>query len=123
MEKIEKDAYDSNYSVYAMNEFLLEFIQLVLQFKNEFNYRKSYVVDYSYYKDLECSFKELGIKVDLSSFVMFNRYHKQKCGNRKLNKKKDYSIPSKLMIVLKRPIRTDLHTKADIFLLNKNKGV
>ena len=122
-EKTDHDAYDSDYSLYNMNEHLLEFIQLTLQFKDQFDYRKSFVIDYSYYKDLECSFKELGMNVTglLNKFVLFNRFRKQKCVNRKLNKKKDYSIPSKLMIVLKRPIRTDLGTNADIFLKNKVK--
>uniref|UniRef100_A0A6C0AYQ4 Uncharacterized protein n=1 Tax=viral metagenome TaxID=1070528 RepID=A0A6C0AYQ4_9ZZZZ len=123
-EKIEKDAYDSNYSLYSMNEYLLQLIQLVLRYKEQFNYSKSYVIDSAQYKDIECAFQDLGIDVTplLNKIVVFNRYpDKPKCVNRKISKKKDQSIPSKLMIVLKRPIRTDLHTKADIFLLNKVK--
>jgi len=119
LEKVDNEAYDTNYSVYEMNKYLLEFIELVKTYKDQFNYRKSYVVDYSYYKDLECSFEEIGINVSplLNKFVLFNRYPHKQCKNRKLNKKKDYSIPSKLMIVLKRPIRINLGTKGDIFLL------
>jgi hypothetical protein len=118
-EKSDDQAYDSNFSLYSMNEHLLKLIDLVLQFKNRFDYRKSFVIDYSYYKDIECLFKELAMDINglLDKIVVFNRYQKQKCINRKLHKKKDYSIPSKLMIVLKRPIRTDLGTSADIFLL------
>ena len=119
LEKVEQNAYDSNFSLYSMNDSLLELVNLILQFKNQFNYKKSYVIDSAQYKDLECSFKELNINITplLNKIVVFNRYPNKTCGNRKLSKKKDYSIPSKLMIILKRPIRTDLHTKADIFLL------
>jgi len=124
LEKVDPEAYDSNFSVYQMNEYVLEFIQLVLAYKSQFNYQKSYVIDYSYYKDLECSFKDIGINVTplLNKFVLFNRYPHINCKNHKLAKKKDYSIPSKLMIVLKRPIHTDVETKADIFLLKHPKN-
>jgi hypothetical protein len=66
---------------------------------------------------------EIGIDVRplLNKFVLFNRYQKQNCQNRKISKKKDNSAPSKLMIILKRPIRTNLQTKADIFLKQINK--
>ena len=118
LEKTDHKSYDSNFTVYQMNEALFDFIQLVLQFKGQFNYSKSFVIDSAYYKDIECCFEELGINIIplLNKFVLFNRYPKKKCGNHKLNKKKQSSIPSKLMIILKRPIHTDLKTKADIFL-------
>lgn len=118
LEKVDTEAYDTNYSLYEMNEHFLTFVNLTLNYKCQFNYNKSYVIDSAKYKDIECCFKELCINVTplLNKFVLFNRYHKTKCGNRKLNKKKDYSIPSKLMIVMKRPIKTNLPTKADIFL-------
>jgi len=122
LEKVDKDAYDTDFSVYKMNEYLLEFIQLTLKYKDQFNYSKSYVIDSAQYKDLECSFNDIGIDVTslLNKFVLFNRYQKQNCRNRKISKKKDSSAPSKLMIVLKRPIRTNLGTKSDIFLKQIN---
>jgi len=118
LEKTDTEAYDSALSLYEMNDYLLEFINLTLQFKDQFDYSKSYVIDASQYKDLECAFNELGINVTplMDKFVILNKYHKQTCKNRKLSKKKNYSIPSKCMIILKRPIRTDLGTKGDIFL-------
>jgi len=118
LEKTDNEAYDSYLSLYEMNDSLLEFINLTLRFKDQFDYSKSYVIDSSQYKDLECAFKDIGMNVTslMDKFVIFNRYHKQSCKNRKLSKKTNHSIPSKCMIVLKRPIRTDLGTKGDIFL-------
>ena len=120
LEKVHPEAYDSNFSLYVINDSLLELVNLVLQFKNQFNYSKSYVIESSQYKDIECSFKELNINIKflLNKIVVFNRYPHKKCVNRKVSKKKQYAIPSNFMVILKRPMRTNLQTKADIFLLN-----
>ena len=118
LEKIDNKAYDSDFSLYQMNEYLLEFIQLVLKYKDQFDENKSFVIDSAKYKDLECCFSDLGIDVKplINKFVIVNRYHKLKCANLKLSKKKDYSIPSSLMIILKRPVKYSLQTRGDIFL-------
>ncbi len=120
LEKIDQAAYDSNFCLYILNEYLLELVKITLQYKNQFNYSKSYTIDSSKYKDLECSFKELGINIRplLDKFVLFTRYHKTTCQNRKVSKKKEESIPSSLTVVLKRPVFTDITTQADIFLRN-----
>ena len=69
------------------------------------------------YKDLECCFSELGIDINpiLDKFVISGRYRKYQCVNKKLSKLKESSIPSKLMIVLKRPIKKGIQTQGDIF--------
>ena len=120
IEKGIRDAYNTDFSVYIMNESVLECAKLVLMYKDQFNYSKSYVIDSAYYKDIECCFEELGIDISsvVNKFVIINRFHKKNCRNRKISIKKNESNPSKCMVVLKRPIKTDVHTKADIFLLN-----
>jgi hypothetical protein len=118
LEKTDYTSYDSNFSIYHMNPHLLQFVQLVLFYKDQFNYTKSFTIDSVKYLDIECCFRDLGIDINpnLDNFVVYNRYNKKVCKNRKLKKKDDYSIPSKLMIVAKRPVRYSLETRADIFL-------
>jgi len=118
LEKLDKEAYDSDFSLYIMNEAVKELVNLTLNYKHQFNNHRSYVIDSSYYKDLECCFSDLNLDIRplLKQFVVFNRYHKTKCQNRKVSKKKNVSVPSQLMIILKRPIKDHLKTKADVFL-------
>ena len=100
-----------------MNESVLELCNITFAYKDKFNYKKSFVIDSTKYKDLECCFNEIGIDINpiLNKFVVLTRHTKQKCINKKLSKKKDYSIPSKLMIIPRRPTNNKLPTKGDIF--------
>lgn len=122
LEKIDHNAYDSNFCLYNLNETVLELVQLTMKYKYQFNYSKSYTNDYSQYKDLECAFKYIGINIKplLDKIVVFSRYTKTNCRNRKVPKKKESSIPSSLTVILKRPIRTNVPTSADIFLLKSS---
>jgi len=121
LEKIDPNAYDSAFCLYHLNEAVLQLVELTLLNKDRFNYRKSYTIDSNKYKDLECSFMELGIDIKplLNKIVEYTRYTKTDCRNRKISKKKETSTGSNLTIILKRHIRTKLTTTADIFFKKK----
>ena len=114
----QNDTYKTDFVLYEMNENVLKIAELVLKFKHLFNYYKSYVINYNYYKDLHCAFKELKIDIDplLNNIVKYQRYHRTKCINKAVNKKANKSSGSKLMIVLKSPIKNGLPTQSDKFL-------
>ena len=101
----------------SLNENVLQLAKLVLTYKDHFNHNKSFVIDYSLYKDLECCFNDLGIDISklLDTINLWTRYSKTKCVNKKLPRSKNYSIPSRLMIVLKNPKRNAMPSKGDIF--------
>jgi len=115
LERVTKNAYSSDYSVYEMNENVLQLTELVLNY--DLNKCKNFVIDSTKYLDLECCFLKLGKNISklLDSFVVFNMYHKKTCMNKHVNKKTQHSIPSRLMIITKRPVNYSLETKGDIF--------
>jgi len=121
-EPLQTHTYKTDFVLYEMNENVLKIAELVLKYKHLFNYHKSYVIDYNYYKDLHCAFKELKIDIDplLNSIVKYQRYHQTKCVNKVINKKANKSSGSKLLIVLKSPIKNGLPTQSDKFLMKKN---
>ena len=124
LEKTEKDVYVTDFVLYHMNEAFLEFAKMVLEYKNYFDLKKSYVIDQSYYKDIQCEFKDLGEIVTnfFNKFILFQRFHVRKCRNRKISKKSDTSWPSGLLIILKRPMKS-IPTKGDVFFKTTQKGI
>ena len=116
-ESHQNDTYKTDFVLYEMNENVLKIAELVLKFKHLFNYYKSYVINYNYYKDLHCAFKELKIDIDplLNNIVKYQRYDQTKCINKVVNKKANKSSGSKLLIVLKSPIKNGLPTQSDKF--------
>jgi hypothetical protein len=119
LEKTDHNVYKTDYSLYRLNENFVRFVWIVMMYKNYFNMKKSFVIDSVKYNDIECCFRELGINVLplLQKFVLFNTFHKTKCKNKKLSKQKNYSIPSQLMIIHKRPSKHGMETKGDILLI------
>ena len=118
IEETTKDTFKTCFCLYEMNDSLNNLIKLVLQYKNSFNLKKSYVIEKSYYKDIECEFKEnfdIDISFILKGFIRFQRFHIEKCQNTKVSKNANKSAASSIIIILKRPIR-DIPTRADIFL-------
>jgi hypothetical protein len=119
-EKVEREAYDTNFNIYQLTPAVLELAQLTLDYKDLFKLKKSFVIDNAKYKDLECCFSELGINIKplLDDITLFTRYTKSKCVNVKQPRNKDTSIPSRLTVVLKRPKRKGLIiTQGDIFFI------
>jgi len=119
IEETTKDTYITDFCLYEMNSSLDKLIELVLIHKNSFNLHKCYVMDKSYYKGIECQFMEslgMNIKVLLNGFIKFQRFRLNKCRDTKVSKNANKSIPTGIVIILKRPIH-DLPTKADLFLL------
>jgi hypothetical protein len=114
LERVDEDAYDTNFNLYKLDNTFLKLVQLVLMYKDYFNLKKSFVIRKVAYKDLKCCFNDLNLNVNLNLLV-FGRYHKSKCVNRKLAKNKDTSIPSNLMIILKKPRGQVIPTRGDIF--------
>ena len=116
-EKVDRDAYDTNFNIYMISPSVTSLAQLTLQYKDQFKRKKSYVINQEKYKDLECCFAELSIDINplLDDICLFTRYTKPKCVNIKQPRHKDTPIPSRLMVVLKRPKRKGLPTIGDIF--------
>ena len=101
-----------------MNDSLNKLIDLVLKYKDSFNLKKSYIMEKSYYKDIQCEFKEnfnIDILFILKGFIRFQRFPVKKCRDSKVSKNANKSAASSLVIILKRPIH-EIPTKADIFL-------
>jgi hypothetical protein len=101
-----------------MNDSLNNLIELVLKYKDSFNLKKSYIMEKSYYKDIECEFKEnfnIDILPILKGFIRFIRFPIKKCRNTVVSKNANKSAPSSIIIILKRPIH-EIPTRADIFL-------
>ena len=117
LEQVDPDAYDTNFNIYRVNESVLQLAKLVLVYKDQFTCNKGFVIDYASYKDLDCCFKDIGIDISklLDKINLWTRYSKTKCVNKKLPRSKNYSIPSRLMIILKRTKRNAMPTKGDIF--------
>ena len=120
-QKNKKDTV-SSINLYQMNETVPDFVNMVMKYKDSFKAKKSFVIDKTYYKDLECAFKELGINIlpILQKFVIYQRLHKDHCINRIRSKMSNKSNPSNLMIVLKNPIR-DISSLSDIWLKRFSK--
>jgi hypothetical protein len=118
IEENTKNAYTTSFCLYEMNDSLNKLIDLVFKYKNSFNLKKSYVIEKSYYKDIECEFKE-NFNIDISSilkgFIRFQRFPLKKCRNNPVSKNANKSAVSSIIIILKRPIH-EIPTKADIFL-------
>lgn len=108
----------TNYSIYEMNNSLLQLIRLTLNYKDSFTKKKNVIIENYYYKDLECAFKEIGIDIKklLEAFVLFCRFKTNKCYTVKKKKSASKSYPSNLSIITKRPINCGLPTYGDIFL-------
>jgi hypothetical protein len=110
--------YITDFVLYEMNKNILKIAEITLKSKHLFDYHKSYVIDYSYYKDLNCSFKEIGINIEplLNKTVKYQRYNQTKCINHKIYLNKDNeSSGSKLIVVVKNPIKNGLPTQSDKF--------
>ena len=123
IESSTKMAYLTDFVIYEMNEYLIKLIQLTLNNLKYFDFHKSNVINFLYYKDIYCCFKDKFIDINplLDKFVKFQRYKPNTiCTTKKLKKKNNYSIASKLMIVLKNPTRIQIPTLSDIFY-KKNK--
>ena len=118
IEENTKNAYNTDFCLYEMNDSLNNLIDLVLKYKDSFNLKKSYVMEKSYYKDIECEFKE-NFNIDISSilkrFIRFQRFPIKKCRDTPVSKNANKSAPSSIIIILKRPIH-EIPTRADIFL-------
>lgn len=116
-EKVDTKAYDSNFNIYRITPAVLQLAQLTVKYRKQFKKQHSFVIDFASYKDLECCFRELGININnlLDDFCVHTRYTKTHCVNRKQSRNKNSPIPSKLMVVLKRPKRKDIPTRGDIF--------
>ena len=118
IEETTKDTFKTEFCLYEMNDSLNKLIELVLKYKDSFNLKKSYIMEKSYYKDIECEFKEnfnIDISFILKGFIRFQRFPVKKCQHRKVSKNANKSAASSLVIILKRPIH-EIPTKADIFL-------
>ena len=116
------DTYKSNFVLYELNDSFLQFMNIVLMYKDTFKDKGNYVIDLPIYKDLECCLKN--INFDYSTFVKYQRLDKNECKNyKKRGKGSNTPIPSKILIILKRPIRENLHTKGDLFLRNFTSSV
>jgi len=116
-EKVDSLAYDSNFNIYRMTPIVLQLAQMTISYRKQFKKRKSFVVEFTTYKDLECCFRELGIDINrlLDDICIYTRYTKTQCVNRKQSRGKHSAIPSRLMVVLKTPKRGDIPTRGDIF--------
>ena len=116
IESHQSDTYHTNICLYEMNKHLLSLIKLTLQYKDTFYNKRCFVIEYNYYKDLECCFEGTSvIKKLLKQFVIYARYHRTVSHNRHVSKKKNISVQSKLLILTKRPIK-DIPTIGDTFL-------
>ena len=111
-------SFPSAFILYHLNETLLQFFYMVMYFKHLFKSLTNYVIDKKYYKDIECCFKELGFDISgiLKEIIIYQRYPRQICRNKTLPKNADYSIPSRIMIVTKRPCK-NITTDSDCFLI------
>ena len=123
IEQQKKSDTVSSINLYHINNHLGEFIKMVKFYKDQFKTSKSYVIDKTYYKDLECAFKEIGIDIKflLKSFIVYQRLHKDHCINRIRSKKSNKSNPSSLMIVLRNP-KPGIPSLSDIWLKSVKKG-
>ena len=116
LEHIEKGVFITDYALYEMNGYLDNFINKVLFYKDHFDLKSSYVLDYAYYKDIECEFRELNIHIDTSGFILFQRLPVKKCHSKKNKKNANSSWASKLLIILNRKNnKQTIPTKGDIF--------
>jgi len=118
LEKKDPKSYFTNIVLYSMNEYLLQFINLVLQNHKIYLNKKNNVIDYSYYKSLDCIFKKNDL---LRKIVIYQRFKKNNCNSKKLSKRTNHSNPTKMMIILKSPVK-DIPTDGDIFFLTKLKN-
>jgi hypothetical protein len=111
-------SFPSAFVMYHLNETFLTFLYLVMYFKHLFGKLTNYVIDKKYYKDLECCFKELGfdISVILKEIIIYKRFIRKSCRNKVIKKDADYSSPSGMMIVTKRPNK-NIITESDCFLI------
>jgi hypothetical protein len=107
----------SNYCLYHLNESLLELIQLTLDNLQNFNSKKGVVIENGYYKDLECTFKELNISIKplLEKCIKYQRFDTKRCYIAKKSKKANKSYPSSLMVILRSPVRKGPPTLGSIF--------
>ena len=117
-----KENYITNYSVYELNNSLLELAKLTLKYKDQFITKKNVIIESYYYKDLECCFKDLNIDIKplIDKFVLFTRFPTNKCYNTRKSKKANKSYPSSLSIITKRPVKGGLPAFGDIFLKRNN---
>ena len=114
------DTYKTDFVIYEMNKSLLDLVSLTLKYKNYFDYKKSFVIDFNYYKDLKCCFADIGIDINplLNNIVKYQRYNHSKCVNKKISKNANKAASSQLMIILKKTVKNGIKTQSDLFLQN-----
>jgi len=114
-----KESYVTDYVLYHINVHVIDkLVELTIKCKEYFNLKDSYIIDAGYYKDLECEFKDLGIDVSklINKIVLSSRYPESICNSHKRSKRSNTSVPSRLMVVLKKP-KKDIPTMADRFII------
>ena len=111
-EEQHSDAFVTDIMLYSINDSLLELIKLVLTHKDTFT-SKDYIIDKTYYKDIYCLFKGIGIDIQglLDKFVIFKRFDVKKCHARLKSKKDSSSWPSELSIILRNPVKNEIANK------------
>jgi len=112
LENTDTNTYHTSFVIYSMNKYLDLLIQFVLTNKELIDKKKNNVINNYYYKSLECNFKELPF---LNKIIIHQRFKKNTCYYKKLGKKTNHGIPTKLMVIIKNPIKNGIPTDGDIF--------